>query len=338
VTRWTDRPLSNAIQTFDAVFPLLLLLQAIAWLEHRSPAAAAHAETHRTLGDRLGRLFDRVPRWFAPSAVAPLLVLTAFATALRGRLDGASDLPPVLAATASLLLPMCTLLVTAAAIHAFRKRRAARRARPWGGRALGHRLLNPLDAILCALVLSPLWLWTLLMDAPLAEDNAKDAIAALPGPAWTIDHDARRKTLTLSGEYQYGIAAAFAAALEQHPDVHTIELAGPGGLSREGFAIADAIAARNLATHAVGDCESACTIAYLAGRERTLAPDARLGFHSSWSPVALYDGDDSDIVAHLRHRGVAHDFVRKADDVPATDMWYPTNAELLAAHVITATH
>ena len=53
VTRWTDRPLSNAIQTFDAVFPLLLLLQAIAWLEHRSPAAAAHAETHRTLGDRL---------------------------------------------------------------------------------------------------------------------------------------------------------------------------------------------------------------------------------------------------------------------------------------------
>jgi hypothetical protein len=80
----------------------------------------------------------------------------------------------------------------------------------------------------------------------------------------------------------------------------------------EGFAIAGAIETRNLSTRAVGDCESACTLAFLAGRERTLARDARLGFHSSWSPVALYDGDDSDIVAHLRHRGVAHDFVRKA--------------------------
>jgi hypothetical protein len=149
---------------------------------------------------------------------------------------------------------------------------------------------------------------------------------------------ARRKTLTLSGEYQYGVAAAFSDALRKYPDTHTVELEGPGGSVNEGFAIAGAIETRNLSTRAVGDCESACTLAFLAGRERTLARDARLGFHSSWSPVALYDGDDSDIVAHLRHRGVTPEFVRRADDVPATDMWYPTNAELLAAHVITTTH
>jgi hypothetical protein len=146
VTRWTDRPLSNAIQAFDAVFPLLLLMQACVWLEHRSPAAAAHAETHRALGDQLGHLFDRVPSWFARSAVAPLLVLTAFTVALRGWLEGSGDVPPVLSAITTLLVPICTLLLTAAAIHEHRKRRAARRSRTWCGRTLGHRILSPLAA------------------------------------------------------------------------------------------------------------------------------------------------------------------------------------------------
>jgi len=36
-----------------------------------------------------------------------------------------------------------------------------------------------------------------------------------------------------------------------------------------------------MSTRAVGDCESGCTLAFLAGRERTLARDARVGFHSS---------------------------------------------------------
>ena len=146
VTRWTDRPLSNAIQAFDAVFPLLLFMQACVWLEHRSPAAAAHAETHRAVGDQLGHLFDRVPSWFARSAVAPLLVLTAFTVALRGWLEGSGDVPPVLSAITTLLVPICTLLLTAAAIHEHRKRRAARRSRPWCGRTLGHRILSPLAA------------------------------------------------------------------------------------------------------------------------------------------------------------------------------------------------
>jgi hypothetical protein len=74
----------------------------------------------------------------------------------------------------------------------------------------------------------------------------------------------------------------------------------------------------------------------MAGRERTLATEARLGFHSGWSPVALYDDDDTEFNAHLRRRGVARDFIRRADDVPSADMWYPTHDELKSAGVITA--
>ena len=107
-------------------------------------------------------------------------------------------------------------------------------------------------------------------------------------------------------------------------------------MSNEGFAIAEAIETRDLTTHATDDCESACTIAFIAGRERTLATGARLGFHSGWSPVALYDDDDADYNALLRRRGVARDFIRRADDVPSADMWYPTLDELKAAGVITA--
>lgn len=74
----------------------------------------------------------------------------------------------------------------------------------------------------------------------------------------------------------------------------------------------------------------------MAGHPRTLGPDARLGFHSSSSPVALYDDDDADYNAYLERRGIDPAFIRKADEIPATDMWYPTPAELTAAGVVTA--
>ena len=331
VTRWLDRPVANAIHTFDAVFPLLLTMQRCARLERRANRTVTQQRTQRTFLARLGPLFDRCPRWFANSAVAPLLLITVAATILRFWVDALPAQQPALSALVALALPVCTVLVTAAVIHELRKRRVTARTGPLAG-----KLLFPLRAVVSAVLLAPLWAWTLMMDAPLAEYYASNAFAALPGPAWTLDYDGSTRTLRLSGEYQHGVANAFSTKLDELPEVALIELEGPGGLSHEGFAIAEAIETRNLATHATDDCESACTIAFMAGRERTLASEARLGFHSGWSPVALYDDDDTDYSAHLRRRGVARDFIRRADDVPATDMWYPTNDELKAAGVITA--
>jgi hypothetical protein len=331
LTRWLDRAVANAIHTFDAVFPLLLLMQRCARLERRANRTVTQQHARRTLLARLGPLFDRCPRWFANSAVAPLLLITAAATMLRFWVDALPAQQPALSALVALALPACTVLVTAAVVHELRKRRAAARIGPLAG-----KILFPLRAAVSAVLLAPLWIWTLTMDAPLAEYYAGNALAGLPGPAWTLDYDGSTRTLRLSGEYQHGIANAFSAKLNELPEVALIELEGPGGLSHEGFAIAEAIETRNLATKATDDCESACTIAFMAGRERTLATEARLGFHSGWSPVALYDDDDTEFNAHLRRRGVARDFIRRADDVPSADMWYPTHAELKAAGVITA--
>jgi hypothetical protein len=331
LTRWLDRPVANAIHTFDAVVPLLLTMQRCVRLQRRANRTVTPQRAQRTLLAQLGPLFDRCPRWFANSAVAPLLVITVAATILRVWVDSLPDLQPMLSALVALALPTCTVLVTAAVVHELSKRRAAVPTGPLAG-----KLLFPLRAGVSALLLTPLWIWTLTMDAPLAEHYALNAFAALPGPAWTLDYDGSTHTLRLSGEYQHGIANAFSAKLNELPDVVLVVLEGPGGLSNEGFAIADAIETRNLATHATDDCESACTIAFMAGRERTLATDARLGFHSGWSPVALYDDDDADYNAHLRRRGVDARFIARADDVPSADMWYPTDDELKAAGVITA--
>jgi hypothetical protein len=331
LTRWVDRPVANAIHTFDAVFPLLLMMQRCARLERRANLATTQQRAQRTFLARLGPLFDRCPRWFANSAVAPLLLITVAATILRFWVDALPAQQPALSALVALALPACTVLVTAAVVHELRKRRAIARTGPLAG-----KILFPLRAAVSAVLLTPLWVWTLMMDAPLAEYYAGNAFAALPGPAWTLDYDGSTRTLRLSGEYQHGIANAFRAKLDELPEVALIELEGPGGLSHEGFSIAEAIETRNLVTHATDDCESACTIVFMAGRERTLATEARLGFHSGWSPIALYDDDDADYSAHLRRRGVARDFVRRADDVPSADMWYPTDDELKAAGVITA--
>ena len=227
LTRWLDRPVANSIHAFDAVFPLLLLMQRCARLEQRANRTVTQQHAQRTLLARLGPLFDRCPRWFANSAVAPLLLITAAATMLRFWVDALPAQQPALVALVALALPACTVLVTAAVIHELRKRRAAARTG-----ALAGKLLFPLRAAVSALLLAPLWAWTLMMDAPLAEHYALNAFAALPGPAWTLDYDGSTRTLRLSGEYQHGVANAFTAKLNELPDVALIELEGPGGFEQ----------------------------------------------------------------------------------------------------------
>jgi hypothetical protein len=85
-------------------------------------------------------------------------------------------------------------------------------------------------------------------------------------------------------------------------------------------------------------CVSACVLAFLGGRERYLAPAARLGLHGEYSDVM----DESHIVAIeqtdkqlMLSMGVPADFVDKAFSTPHSELWVPTIGELEAANVIT---
>ncbi len=144
--------------------------------------------------------------------------------------------------------------------------------------------------------------------------------------------------LEFSGGIGSGSATDLARALDNNPGVHVVHLNSPGGLVAEGRQMFDLIRGHLLITTTDRYCFSACTLAFLGGRQRYLAPGARLGFHGEFSDTA----DDSHVQA-AQHQdmvtmlslGIASDFVDKAFAAPKDRIWMPSAGELEDAHVIT---
>jgi len=144
--------------------------------------------------------------------------------------------------------------------------------------------------------------------------------------------------LEFSGGLGAGSANDLARALDANPGVHVVHLNSPGGLVDEGRQMFDLIRGHLLITTTDRYCFSACTLAFLGGRERYLAPGARLGFHGEFSDTAdeshVQAAQHQDMVTMLS-LGIASDFVDKAFAAPKDRIWMPSSGELEDAHVIT---
>jgi hypothetical protein len=327
---WRDRPVANAGCLFQGGFPALFLMQACSLLERRRVRLALPVPTvDRSTLERLGPHIERCPRWVATSIVQPAIAIAMAGIGVRLYYDAFVDLGPAASSALVAIVPLSAVLLTAATVHHVRRRVA----RTGESRTLRH-LFQRRDTLFAVVMLSVLWSWALFVDAPLAEFYAKDALAAVPGPAWSIDYVPEARALRVSGEYSFGVAAAFAEALERHPHVATIELSGPGGRQSEGLGIAHLIESHELATVVTKHCASACTLAFVAGRERTLLDEAGLGFHAVSAPVASFNLNRT-YDHYLAHRGVGAEFIRRAAEVPPSEMWYPERETLAAAGVLT---
>lgn len=145
------------------------------------------------------------------------------------------------------------------------------------------------------------------------------------------------RSLVLRGTLGAGSAAVVHEALQGAPRVTRVRLASAGGRLFEARAIAREIRERGLYTHAEGDCASACTVLLLAGRERSAAPEARIGFHRP-----QFAGVDDErwvdaqvLLAVYRAAGLGAAFIERVRGTPAGSMWFPTRDELLRNHVLT---
>ena len=144
--------------------------------------------------------------------------------------------------------------------------------------------------------------------------------------------------LHVDGAYGLRSEEAVRRALDENKGVREVVLAGPGGRIATGLAIFHMIRDRKLATRVETSCASACTIAFLGGIERSLAPTARLGFHRASFP-GMSDND-----MHESNRGIRRfliysakltpAFADKVFETPADSIWAPTHQELLAGKVI----
>ncbi|MBR1092483.1 DUF4339 domain-containing protein [Bradyrhizobium manausense] len=138
----------------------------------------------------------------------------------------------------------------------------------------------------------------------------------------------------ISGGIKFGLSNDFERILNASSGVRTVHLDSVGGRIGEGKKLNAMIRGRGLDTYVQARCLSACTLVFVAGRQRVLKKGAQLGFHR-----AAFAGDDKlDDSAErsiYRTAGVPGAFIDRALATSNASIWIPTEAELLAAGVVT---
>jgi len=147
------------------------------------------------------------------------------------------------------------------------------------------------------------------------------------------------KTFYLDGSFEHGMTERLKNRLARDRGVERIVLTSSGGFIFEGRGVGKLIADRGLDTHVDGSCYSACARAFIAGRTRTIAAGATLGFHryrlDAVYPVPFIDVDteqDKDR-AFYRSRGVGDAFLSRMFDTVPPDLWIPSTDTLLESGV-----
>jgi hypothetical protein len=135
----------------------------------------------------------------------------------------------------------------------------------------------------------------------------------------------------------FGTTEAVIKFLDAAPAVQIIHLNSQGGRMNEAYQLYKTIKERNLSTYTSADCVSACSLAFLAGRERYLGESGRIGFHST--SIGELSGEvakelNDEVRQTLQTHGVPNSFIDHALSTSPRDMWYPSKDELLEAKVI----
>jgi hypothetical protein len=134
--------------------------------------------------------------------------------------------------------------------------------------------------------------------------------------------DVERASLHLAGKLCEDTPAAFDATHAAHPTIRRIVLDSQGGLAYAGLALAQRFKDLGFDTRVDHWCASACVIAFLGGHQRQVGADGALAVHQTSAEVWA-EGDrrvrwpltaNNDIVAFLRDRGLADEFLRRAEE------------------------
>ena len=111
-------------------------------------------------------------------------------------------------------------------------------------------------------------------------------------------------------------------------------LESPGGLVSEGLTIASNIAQRGYSTAVMGDrlCASMCGIIWVSGRNRYLAPDAQVGFHSIYlkyksGKTEVSSSGNAEIGAYLNTLGLPISAIRYLTTAGPNEMEFINHSE-----------
>jgi hypothetical protein len=170
-------------------------------------------------------------------------------------------------------------------------------------------------------------------------EHVRMAFTGRYGPPASIAMIKNGTGLLVTGELREGSAEAFTRAMTNAPGVSSITLDSKGGLLEEASLLAKSISQHGLDTYVEGECSSACTFVFLAGRRRCAAEGARVGFHAAAYVRDLSRRTFQDVADHERDlylgAGLPRKFVDAIVETPNLRVWYPSHQELLEARVTT---
>ena len=183
----------------------------------------------------------------------------------------------------------------------------------------------------------------------------------LDGNTLTFDMTVEDPKHKFTGQLEMYDSSEIAGYLFDYPEIKTLRITGPGGFAPAAREIADKLVRFEIDSVAFGDCNSACATIFLAGKSRTLEPNATLGFHRQWVDKLqekkyfnamretkgwkdefdylgwVYDVLVDNLVNDIRFmqsRGVNLEFIFRTLETDSFDMWKPSREELLTAGVI----
>lgn len=163
-------------------------------------------------------------------------------------------------------------------------------------------------------------------------------------PQYQLNVDFRHRTLSISGDLGFGIVRAVEEHLNTHTEIDQVLLHSRGGQIYEGRGLGLLFRTRGLNTYVRSECSSACTTAFIGGVERTLASDARMGFHQYGmragheKQITVFQSlqfEEKKDIAFFRSQGVDSSFLNSVFSTPHNEIGYPTLETLLEAGVAT---
>lgn len=173
----------------------------------------------------------------------------------------------------------------------------------------------------------------------------RDVVAFAIGPDryanYTVQRVGDGSLIRFQGYLGYRAARDLRRMLASGPEVQGIILDSSGGWIASGRSLGRVIQEGGLNTYSFEGCHSACATAFIAGQNRYLADEARLGFHQyavpfgGLEPYSNMELEQQRDLQYFRSQGVNPRFLARLFQAGHEEVWYPTQRELIAARVIT---
>lgn len=210
------------------------------------------------------------------------------------------------------------------------------------GKKFWARIVRIIIIISTLFIIPRYWRLDKLQEANFEEINKLD---------YTIDVVKADSKIHLIGGMKFGLSKEIQKLLDNNENITGIIIDSYGGLIYEGYKLAEIIEKNNLNTYSLIECSSAATIAFLAGKERYISNETKMGFHNPFNILDIRKDfhlnalelntarkqnklSKSDYLNYLQKHGVPMNFIEKLENYNSTDLVYPTIEELLKFNII----